>query len=218
MTAPDNQPPYVVGPTRPMPPGYYQQQPPAGYPYAQPPLPPKKSMSVGKILLIVIGCVVGACGIFGVVGLVLGNTDDAGTSTSKAATAAGLNQPARDGKFQFTVRSVQCGIPSVGSGLFAEKAQGEFCVAEVDVANIGKKAQSFAGDWQKAHDAKGAEYSNDGAAEFAANDNNQTLFDQINPGNQITGKVVFDVPAGTKLTSLELHDSVFSSGVRINVS
>ncbi|RSM44161.1 hypothetical protein DMB66_52525 [Actinoplanes sp. ATCC 53533] len=39
----------------------------------------------------------------------------------------------------------------------------------------------------------------------------------MNPGNTVKGKLVFDVPEGTKLTSLELHDSLFSDGVQVNL-
>ena len=31
----------------------------------------------------------------------------------------------------------------------------------------------------------------------------------------MTGKLVFDVPKSTKLTRMELHDSIFSDGVEV---
>jgi hypothetical protein len=43
------------------------------------------------------------------------------------------------------------------------------------------------------------------------------LFNTINPGNAVTGKVVFDIPKGAKLTTLELHDSAFSGGVTVTL-
>ena len=33
----------------------------------------------------------------------------------------------------------------------------------------------------------------------------------------LTGKVVFDVPLGTQLSTIELHDSAFSEGVKIQL-
>jgi hypothetical protein len=39
----------------------------------------------------------------------------------------------------------------------------------------------------------------------------------INPGNSVSGIVVFDVPNGQTPGHLELHDSAFSGGVTVNV-
>jgi hypothetical protein len=46
-------------------------------------------------------------------------------------------------------------------------------------------------------------------------ENNQTFLNNINPGNEVTGTLVFDVPAGVELAALELHDSLFSGGVKV---
>ena len=35
------------------------------------------------------------------------------------------------------------------------------------------------------------------------------------PRQQVKGKVYFDIPKGAKLTKLELHDSMFSGGVKV---
>ncbi|MEV0895620.1 DUF4352 domain-containing protein [Actinoplanes sp. NPDC049802] len=129
----------------------------------------------------------------------------------------GLNDAVRDGKFEFTVTKVKCGVNKVGSDLIGEKAQGQFCLIDVQVKNIGKEAQAFADSAQKAFDAKKVEYSVDSAAALYANEDQQVLFEEINPGNTVKGKLVFDIPDGTKLTSLELHDSVFSGGVTVSL-
>lgn len=47
--------------------------------------------------------------------------------------------------------------------------------------------------------------------------NADTLLNDINPGNQVTGVVVFDIPKNVKLTRLELHDSPFSGGVPVSL-
>jgi hypothetical protein len=129
----------------------------------------------------------------------------------------GLDQPARDGKFEFTVTKVKCGVAKVGSSLLNEKAQGQFCLIDVRVKNIGKEAQYFSDSEQKAFDAAKVEYSVDSAAALYANDEQQVLFEEINPGNTVKGKLVFDIPKGTELTSLELHDSAFSGGVTVSL-
>ena len=40
----------------------------------------------------------------------------------------------------------------------------------------------------------------------------------IPPGGDISVKLPFDVPAGTEPKAVELHDSVFSGGVRVQVT
>lgn len=154
------------------------------------------------------------------------DTSDSAASeqqTEQAATpkaekkSPGLGEPARDGKFEFTVTKVKCGVNKVGSDLLGAKAQGEFCLIDIKVKNIGKEAQLFADSAQKAFDAKKVEYSVDSAAAIYANGESQLLLEEINPGNAAKGKLVFDVPEGTKLTSLELHDSIFSGGVTVNL-
>ena len=45
----------------------------------------------------------------------------------------------------------------------------------------------------------------------------EVLWEEINPGNSVKGKVYFDIPKGAKLTSLELHDSMFSGGVTVDL-
>lgn len=131
------------------------------------------------------------------------------------ATVAKVGEPARDGKFEFTVKSTKCGVSKVGNNLLGATAQGQFCLITINVKNIGKEAQLFDGGNQKAYAADGAEYSADGQAAIYANKNAETFLNEINPGNQVTGVVVFDIPKKVKLTKLELHDSLFSGGVTV---
>ncbi|MFI5895620.1 DUF4352 domain-containing protein [Actinoplanes sp. NPDC051513] len=127
----------------------------------------------------------------------------------------GLNTPVRDGKFEFTVTKVSCGKEQVGSGFLVSKAQGEFCLVNVTVKNIGDEAQTFTGGSQKAFDGRGVEYSNDGGAELSVNSGAETFLEEINPGNSVKGTLVFDVPESTKLTTIELHDSFWSGGAKV---
>jgi hypothetical protein len=135
----------------------------------------------------------------------------------KPAAGPGVGDPVRDGKFEFVVHGVKCGSTRVGNEFMNEQAQGVFCRVTVTVKNIGKEAQTFSGASQKAFDAKGTEFSNDTAAEIYANEGSNTFLQDINPGNQVKGVLIFDVPKGTKLTKLELHDSMFSGGVTVNL-
>ena len=144
---------------------------------------------------------------------------DAGsTSGDDKPKTAKIGQPARDGKFEFTVKSSKCGVAKIGTDMLGAKAQGQFCLVTVNVKNIGKEAQMFDGSSQKALAANGTEYSTDGEAAMYANKNSETFLNDINPGNQVTGVVVFDIPKNVKLAKLELHDSAFSGGVTVSLA
>ena len=160
----------------------------------------------GVLLLFAIGCGAG--------------TRNAGVGSdpeTPAAAAAKVGESARDGKFEFTVESVKCGVGKVGSDLLGAAAQGQFCLVTVKVSNIGNEAQSFSDSSQKAYGADGVEYSTDSSAAFYANEDAAALFKEINPGNSLTAVIVFDIPASASLARLELHDSPFSGGVAIQL-
>jgi hypothetical protein len=204
--------------------------PPPGFP---PPQPPKRRMGGWTIIGVGLLILFGLCGIGAALQNFSGRNDTASSSTDDQAAAgeatsrakskpkekalAGLNTPVRDGKFEFTVTDVDCSKSALGNEYLNSKAQGKYCLVEVTVKNIGDAPQMFSGSTQKAYDAKGAEFTNDGGAEFYANDNNQTFLNEVNPGNHVKGKVVFDVPQSTTLTTLELHDSFFSGGVQVSL-
>lgn len=138
------------------------------------------------------------------------------TAAVKAkAPKSQLGQGRRDGKFNFTVTSVKCGRTRIGSAAFGVEAQGKFCLVAMKVKNIDKEPQTLFGDNQKLFVGE-AEYSaNTEAAIYL--DDSKSIFEEINPGNTLTGIVVFDVPKNAKPTKLELHDSLFSGGVDVRL-
>ena len=73
--------------------------------------------------------------------------------------------------------------------------------------------RSYYGQNQKLIDMSGREYQVSSDADL--NMNSYGLVDNINPGNAIEVKVPFDVPPDTQMSMLELHDSMFSAGVRV---
>lgn len=143
------------------------------------------------------------------------------TTTSKASSqpqTAKIGQAANDGKFAFTVNSVQCNQPSVGSDQYLTKtAQGQYCVVNITANNIGNEAQTLDASNQYLYNAQGQKYSADSEASFDANPSGSTFLQSINPGNSVTGVVAFDLPKGITPTTAELHDSAFSGGVKISL-
>jgi hypothetical protein len=147
------------------------------------------------------------------------SSSDGGSSSSGSGSsdnAVGLNQAARDGKFEFTVTGQDCSQNTIGEAPLSKTAQGTFCVVSLTVKNIGNEAQLLDASSQKALDAAGNEYSADSSAAMYLGDTN-TFLNQLNPGSTVNGQIAYDVPVGTQLTKLELHDSPFSGGVTVNI-
>lgn len=214
--------------------GGYQQGPPQGG-WQQAPQPKKKNWFLRhKILtailaLFLIGGIAAATsGGGGSNGSDTSSSSDSSSSDSKSddtksdekkdesAKLPAVGTPVRDGKFEFTVTKVERGKAQVGQQYVSENAQGEFTLVHVTVKNIGDQQQGLSDSDQKALDASGTQYSADSMA-GASLPGNEVLFNQINPGNQVKGILVFDAPKGTKLTQIEFHDSFLSGGVKASL-
>ena len=198
---------------------------------APPPLPtppaPKAGWSTRR--KVVVGIVVGF--ILLTIGAGIGGSDQqaptaAQASTKKPAAEApitapkdkvpGIGDPASDGQFTFVVQSVECGESSIGSGLFAEDAQGEYCLVNMKVKNTGDVSQMMDSSSQIMFIGN-KEYAPSSDAVLALDESENFFLEEINPGNSVEGVMVFDIPKGGKPDRLELHDSLFSGGVTVNI-
>jgi hypothetical protein len=115
------------------------------------------------------------------------------------------------------VTDVTCGVPSVGSGLFTDHADGQFCIVGIGVKNTGNLPALFVTDEQWAIAADGSRHHANATAGVVANHGLAVWVNVVTPGDTVAGKLVFDIPANTTLDSLELHDSGLSGGARVTV-
>lgn len=152
------------------------------------------------------------------------NDENAGSgvtqSEDKTSTVAKLNEAARDGKFEFVVKGVECGkaeVVSPETDALRQKAQGQFCLMTLSVKNIGNEQQYFSVSDQKLLNSSSQQYTADSTATLYNGGNSQPLLAQINPGNSVEGVLVFDIPKDQTPVSAELHDSAFSDGVKVNL-
>ncbi len=200
-------------------PRYGQQPPTSGPPqYGYAPQPPAKRKKwpwiLGSVFLVMI---VGCVGAFALLGFGASKVaeDLDGNQKGQNAVAGTMGKAATDGKFQFTVTDMKCGVPSVGPSDFGKKAQGEFCLVDVTIKNVGSTVEVFVDSSQQAFDDAGNTYAVDSGAAVWANEDSSTFLESINPGNTVKGVLIFDVPPGTKLTSLVLHESMFTAGIKV---
>ena len=151
--------------------------------------------------------------------LVTSSASASSSPVSQTATAKspGIGVPLRDGDVEFTVTKVERHVTTAGSGFMAERAQGEYTLVHLTARNIGSSSQSLSDNDQVAYTADGTQYSVDGSAGIALDNNDLGWGADINPGNQVTGVLAFDTPPGVKLTELELHDGFLSDGVTVSL-
>lgn len=193
---------------------------------SQPEPPKRKSWPARHKILTTLGVIVAVFIIAGIANSVGGGGDTATVAQSDSGTGkkadkpkaktASIGDPVRDGKFEFTVTKIRKGVDSIGDQYLGTKAQGQFVLVSVTVKNIGDEPQSFFGDNQYLFDAGGRKYSADSEAAVYLDDS-KSLYEEINPGNEVKGTVIFDVPKDAKLKTLELHDSAFSGGIKVSI-
>jgi hypothetical protein len=140
------------------------------------------------------------------------------TPTRTTPATPGVGAAVRDGKFEFVVSRVDCSRTTLGEERLRRTAKGKFCVVSLSARNIADAAQFFLSYAQKGFDAAGAEYGVDEIADLYVNRDTKTFLDRVAPGQRVTGMIVFDVPKTATLTTLELHDSLLSGGVRVSTA
>jgi hypothetical protein len=144
-------------------------------------------------------------------------------NTSSAPATPKINQQANDGKFAFIVTSFTCGetqITQPDNSYQTSQAQGQFCLMNLTVKNIGTVAQNFDASSQYVYDSSGKQYSSSSDATITANTTSSqfSVYESVNPGVTVSGIVVFDVPKGTNPVYAILHDSGASNGVKVNLN
>jgi hypothetical protein len=180
-------------------------------PYPPEPPPPQRDQRIWLILGAVAVLLSCCCVAAGLIAATWGQ--DIYDLVRDGQQTVGLNQTARDGDLEFQVRRVECGFSRVGDPLINQAAVGQFCVVELAVRNVGKRPAIFADTLQRAFGSGGERFVADSAAGILANADQQVFLSDINPGNVVTGAVVYDVPPDARIVRLELHRSADSRGV-----
>ncbi|MDG4790613.1 DUF4352 domain-containing protein [Micromonospora sp. WMMD1102] len=126
-----------------------------------------------------------------------------------------LNQAARDGDLEFRVRELRCGLTEVGDPLVSQLAVGQFCVVDLAVRNLGTRPVTFQDTLQVAYGPAGQRFGVDSSAGLLANADRLGFLSEINPGNRVTGVVVYDIPPDARIVRLRLRASATSPGIQV---
>jgi hypothetical protein len=129
--------------------------------------------------------------------------------------AVGLNELVRDGDFEFRVHEITYGTAELADQSVTRQASGQFCLVELTVRNVGDRPATFSDRYQRAFRADGEEYAVDSAAGVLANSDQQIFLNSINPGNTVTGVLVYDIPPDATITRLELRATPSGTGALV---
>jgi hypothetical protein len=134
------------------------------------------------------------------------------TEQEREEDTAALLHTGAEGVFVLSVTGVHCGVDAVGP---VQRAHGTFCLVGIAVENAGQEARLLDDGAQRAVDTRGRAYAVAGRAAAVLNDRPPTLLRRIAPGSTVRGVLPFDVPRGTRLSALILHDTPGSRGARV---
>lgn len=139
-----------------------------------------------------------------------GMSRDESPTAAPSAAASGA-----EGALNVTVTGTRCQVPSVGPNDLTQRAAGEFCLVDVVAKNTGAEPLLLDQGAQRALDAQGNAHPVSEAAWVFLNDGRPSLLDEIPAGGEVSGVLPFDVPRGTTLSTLELHESIASAGTSV---
>lgn len=210
-------------PTQPIPPASMPQPaPPPSAHYGGPTLtgPPPKSRAPWIILGILAVALVASSII---AALLLTFDDDADGDEQRRlrerTTGTGqLGDTMVDGKAEFVVRSVDCGLQQIGTEptVLSANEGSQFCVVGITVKNRTDDPYTLFESGQRITTVHGDDVE---AASYAGfvNDGDMQRFTSIPAGETVTGDLVFEISQDTAISRVKLNDDPFKSGKGVTI-
>jgi hypothetical protein len=143
-------------------------------------------------------------------GAAAGASTPGGTSTVRPRST----DPVRDGDLEFTVTGVRTAVGTLGRGDLVRRSTGQFVLVTVSVRNRGRAAVRFDFGNQLLVDVKGREFDADDEAGVYLEEARAFLA-PVGAGRTVSGVLVFDLPKGDVLASVDLHGQGSPDGVSI---
>jgi len=134
-------------------------------------------------------------------------------SITAASPSPTMGTSVRDGGLEFIVNGVRLG-PSISSDHTRYEAHGRYVVVGLSVTNVGDQPETYMAIDQKLI-VDGKQYDYAAEPTIALNTNATS---QINPGIGISALIAYDVPAGTRPGSIELHGAAGTPGVDVDLA
>lgn len=115
---------------------------------------------------------------------------------------------------ELTVTEVERGVDSIGDEYFGAEAQGEYILVHVSVSNQGDEEVSVWSEDFVLTDDAGTEYSTSDDDWYL---DEPLIIESVNPGNTYTGVLLYDVPEGAEVTTLEMTPMWFGDTAEVDL-
>jgi hypothetical protein len=129
----------------------------------------------------------------------------------------GVGDVVQDGAIEFVVIEVSCGHETVGQGIFTARARGQYCIVDVGLRNVGEVPALVRDVHQYVQATDGSRHAADSWATGLASGGAQLWLNLVVPGQSVRGSLAFDLPDGTTVATVELHDAENSAGAVVTV-
>ena len=176
---------------------------------------------IGLVVLIVIAVIAGS----GKSGNNSTSNTDSSTNTgsnnqqAETKTVAKLNEPVTDSDLVFTATGVETAT-TLGSQYTKKDAQGMFQIITLKIENKGKETKTVDSSMISLTDSQGRKFdrSIEGQTAKGFSQGKVDLFlQQVQPGLNVTGDIVFDVPKDATGLKLLVKGSYFGEGQEIDL-
>jgi hypothetical protein len=135
-----------------------------------------------------------------------------------------IGETVTSGNFAFIINSVTCGESTI-SWVYGDiiryysTAQGQFCRLNLTVKNIGEYQDNISVSGQYLYNTQGQQwtYSSSATSNAAKYLYGNPLNASINPGNSITGDIVYDIPVGQSPSTAEVDGGLFGAAKKITL-
>jgi hypothetical protein len=172
------------------------------------------------VILIVVGVIAGA----GKSNNSSSNTNNAantasGNNQAETKTVAKLNEPVTDSDLVFTATAVDTAT-TLGNQYTKKDAQGMFQIITLKIENKGKETKTVDSSMISLTDSQGRKFdrSIEGQTAKGLSQGKVDLFlQQVQPGLNVTGDIVFDVPKDATGLKLLVKGSYFGKGQEIDL-
>jgi len=186
-------------------------------------------------LVLAVACLVSVP--LGLIGLVRALTHHQHTTTVDTRPRVGA--VVRDGALSFVVGQVRCHVAAVGpSDSPVRPEHGQFCQVELTIRDVGAGPVVFEAAAQRATGSGGAFYLPIPEADLAVNGASDAIAPHDLSGDPVAGDseaptpaadpplqpgesrhvaLVYDVPHGVSLSTIELHTSSYTQGVTVTL-
>jgi hypothetical protein len=177
----------------------------------------KVAQTVGSWMIVSIAAV--GSFIIGSIGGVVNAIDDSDKKhDSNNFHVSAFEDTAKTKNFEITPISISR-QKTIGSGYLKSTAEGEYVIFKVKVKNISGKSQNMVGADRVLYDQDSNKHESGSFDEYLYKDNRsrdniipeKSLTDELNPGMERVGYIVFDVPAGLSYSKVAISDDMWKN-------